>query len=215
MPAITDDRRSPDPFPPRAEVRGFSLIELVLVMALMAILAAMAIPTITNMMAGMRVSADARLVERELQTARLRAVATNRAMRVRFNCPAAGQFRLVEVIGTPYVPAPHDADSAAATRCSLASYPYPDSNTDWFTSPNNDGPLNRLDRRVVFVATQTLEFWPDGTVHSSAGAGNPWPAVPSDTPVTLRLQQAEGSSTAKAATERRIQVNGVGKITLQ
>jgi prepilin-type N-terminal cleavage/methylation domain-containing protein len=213
MPPIEPDRPPFRPPRPRADVRGFSLIELVLVMAVMAILAAMAIPTITNMMAGMRVAADARLVERELQTARLRAVATNRAMRVRFNCPAAGQFRLVEVIGTPTVPAPADADGAAATRCSLAGYPYPDSDTDWFTAPNNDGPLNGLNSRVVFAATQTLEFWPDGTVH--AGTGTPWPAIPADTPVTLRLQQAEGSSTAKAATERRIEVNGVGKIALQ
>lgn len=126
-------------------------------------------PTIINMAAGMRVAADARLVERELQTARLRAVAINRAMRVRFNCPAAGQSRLVEVIGTPTMPAPPDADSAAATRCGLAS-PHPDLQTDWFTAPNNDGPLNSLDRRVVFAATQTLEFWPDGTVRADAAA---------------------------------------------
>lgn len=215
MPAIHPDPVLSRPCRPSADVRGFSLIELVLVMGIMAILAAIAIPSILGMMAGMRVAADARLVERELQTARLRAVSTNRAMRVRFNCPTTGEFRLVELIGTPSVQAPHDADSAAATRCGLASYPYPDPETDWFTAPNNDGPLNRLDRRVVFVATQTLEFWPDGTVHANTGSGNPWPAIPADTPVTLRLQQAEGTSTAKAATERRIQVNGVGKITLQ
>jgi prepilin-type N-terminal cleavage/methylation domain-containing protein len=197
------------------EVRGFSLIELMLVVALLGIVGAMAVPMITNMMAGMRVSASARLVERELQTARLRAVATNRTMRVRFNCPAAGQFRLVEILGTPSVPAPNDADSAATTRCGLAQYPYPDSNTDWFDVPNNDGPLNTLDTNVVFMSTQTLEFRPDGTVHYNAGIGNPWPAVPADAPVSLTLQQANGSSTAKAATQRTIQVNGVGKITLQ
>ena len=196
-------------------VRGFSLIELLIVVALVATVSAMVVPSILNMMTGMRVSAESRLVERELQTARLRAVGTNRAMRVRFNCPAVGQYRLVEVIGTPSVPAPDDANAAATTRCGLATYPYPDTNREWFQTPNNDGPVNRLDWRVTFAATQTLEFWPDGTVHADTGAGSPWAPIPDAQPVTIRLQQSQGTSTQKAATERRIQVNGVGKITLQ
>ena len=196
-------------------VRGFSLIELLIVVALVAVVGAMVVPSILNMMTGMRVSAESRLVERELQTARLRAVGTNRAMRVRFNCPSVGQYRLVEVIGTPSAPAPNDANAAATTRCGLANYPYPDTNREWFETPNNDGPVNRLDWRVTFAATQTLEFWPDGTVHADTGGGSPWAPIPDAQPVTIRLQQSEGTSTQKAATERRIQVNGVGKITLQ
>jgi prepilin-type N-terminal cleavage/methylation domain-containing protein len=210
-PCRTADTAAPRP----RGVRGFSLVELVIVVALIAIVSAMTVPSILNMMTGMRVSSDARLVERELQTARLRAVATNRAMRLRFNCPTAGQYRLVEVIGTPTVPAPDDDSAAAATRCGTTKYPYPDTNKDWFESPNNDGPLNRLDWRVVFTATQSLEFWPDGTVHADAGAGSPWPQIPANQSVTITLQQALGTTTEKAATERRIQVNGVGKIALQ
>lgn len=195
--------------------RGFSLIELALVVAVISIVAAIAIPTILGMLTNMRVNAQARLVERELQTARLRAVGTNRAIRIRFNCPGTNQFRLVEVIGTPSVPAPADDDAASATRCGLAAYPYPDANRDWFQSPNNDGPLNELDPRVEFVATQTLEFWPDGTVHTKTGAGNPWPQIPSNGTVTLQLQRKDGSSAQKTASLRQIQVNGVGKIQLQ
>jgi len=195
--------------------RGFSLIELVVVIAVISIVAAIAVPTILGMLTNMRVNAQARLVERELQTARLRAVGTNRAIRLRFNCPGANQFRLVEVIGTPSVPAPADDDAAAATRCDLTAYPYPDANRDWFQSPNNDGPLNELDPRVEFTATQTLEFWPDGTVHANTGAGSPWPQIPSNGMVTLRLQRKDGSTAQKTASLRQIQVNGVGKIQLQ
>lgn len=186
-----------------------------IVVSLLAIVGAMAVPTILSMLKGMRVSADARLVERELQTAKLRAVGANRAMRVRFNCPAAGQYRMVEVIGTPFVPAPEDADAQAAARCNQANYPYPDADRSWFSSPNYDGPTETLDWRVVFSSAQTLEFWPDGTVHYNAGGGSPWPVVPINAPITLQLQLATGTTTEKAATARRIQVNGIGKITLQ
>ena len=215
-PTGSDPRRAAQDAALRARaVRGFSLIELVIVIALVAIVGAMSVPTILNMMTGMRVSSDARLVERELQTARLRAVATNRAMRLRFNCPAVGQYRLVEVIGTPTVPAPDDASAAAATRCGTTKYPETPAKKDWFESPTNDGPLNRLDWRVVFTATQSLEFWPDGTVHADAGGGSPWPQIPTNQTVVITLQQALGTSTQKAATQRQIQVNGVGKIALQ
>jgi hypothetical protein len=52
-------------------------------------------------------------------------------------------------------------------------------------------------------------------VHADTGGGSPWAPIPDAQPVTIRLQQSAGTSTQKAATERRIQVNGVGKITLQ
>src|SRR5687767_8048917 len=84
-----------------ADARGFTLPELLLVVASIAIVSAMALPAITNMLPNMRVGMSARAVERTLQMARLKAVSSNRAIRVRFNCPAAGQFRMVEVIGTP------------------------------------------------------------------------------------------------------------------
>jgi prepilin-type N-terminal cleavage/methylation domain-containing protein len=197
-------------------VRGFTLLELLLVVAVLTTVGAMAVPAISNSLDGMRVGMSAREVERELQSARLKAVSTNKPMRVRFNCPVAGQFRRVELIGTPGSPNANDGDAQAATRCSdTSAYQYPDLNQGVFDVPNHDGPLKRLDPTVTFGTARTLEFWPDGTVHADTGSGNPWPVIPDDAPVTITLQKAVGSSAAIAASLKTIEVNGVGKIQLR
>src|SRR5436190_23697481 len=100
-----------------ANVRGFTLIELVLVLAILVVISAMAIPAVLNTSRQIRLSANARQVERELQGARMKAVRSNRAIRVRFNCPGATQYRSVELLGTVQTPAADDDDSRAATRC--------------------------------------------------------------------------------------------------
>jgi len=196
-------------------VRGFSLLELMLVVAVFSIVGAMAVPAVTNTLGGIKVGIAAREVERELQTARLRAVSTNRTLRLRFNCPSTGQYRLVELLGTPSSPAPNDADSQAATRCSSASYPYPDTDRGIFDIPNHDGPVKQLANGVAFGTVRTLEFRPDGTAHIDAGSGNPWPVIPAATPVEITLYKLNASGAEYAATLKRIQVNGLGKIQLQ
>ena len=70
--------------------RGFSLTELVIVVAMAGTLMAVAVPLSGDLMATMKVNEASRLIEREFADARLRAVSTNRALRVRTNCPAAG-----------------------------------------------------------------------------------------------------------------------------
>jgi len=189
------------------EVRGFSLIELVVVMAIISIIAGMAVPLITSSSAQMRLSNAARQVERQLQTARMKAVRADKVMRVRFNCPATGQYRMVEVLGTIRTPATDDADSRAAVRCGNTSYPFPDTDPEFFAAPNNDGPIQTLLKDVAFASSvQTLDFWPDGSAHAN-GATTPLPG----TGVTLQVYDVtHGTSVNKSIT-----VNGLGKITLQ
>jgi prepilin-type N-terminal cleavage/methylation domain-containing protein len=190
-------------------VRGFSLIEVLLVVALIATVGAMAIPLVLNTTAQIRLSANARQVERELQTARMRAVRSNRAIRVRFNCPTTGQFRMVEVLGTVQTPASDDDDSRASVRCSYSSYPYPDNDPEVTAVPNNDGPIRTLQEGVGFGGdVQTVEFWPDGTAHVSSGGGTPWPVIPDDASFTV-LDVLHSSTIVTS-----IGVNGLGKITL-
>jgi hypothetical protein len=143
-------------------------------------------------------------VERELQAARLLAVSTNQPMRFRFDCPAAGQYRITELVGTPGVPAAADA---AANRCGLDLYPYPGNpDKNPMTRPNNDGPLRTLDAKVTFSNVTTIEFWPDGSAHTNTGGINPWPPIVA-AGITVTLVKGTQSKT--------ILVNGVGKVQVQ
>ena len=74
------------------DTRGFTLLELLVVISLICIVGGMAVPALTSTSAQMRLSNSARQVERELHTARMKAVRSDKVMRVRFNCPATGQL---------------------------------------------------------------------------------------------------------------------------
>lgn len=182
---------------------GFTLIDVLVILAILSTVMAMAVPTLRDMTDAMRLAQGAREVERELQTARLKAVTSNRAMRVRFNCPSAGEYRMVELLGTPSTPLAADT---AADRCSQATYPYP-ADFNPITLPNHDGPVQRLPRTLTFGANQTLEFWPDGSVHASSGTGTtPWlPLASTGTAITV----------VKGALTKSVTVNGLGKIQIQ
>jgi prepilin-type N-terminal cleavage/methylation domain-containing protein len=192
------------------KVRGFTLLELMLVLAVLGVLSAMAIPAVLNTTRQIKLAANARAVERELQGARMKAVRSNRAIRVRFNCPSTGQYRIVELLGSRQTPATDDDDSRAATRCGYSAYPYPDTNQDFFSIPNNDGPIQMLQDGIGFGAdAQTVEFWPDGTAHIASGGTQPWPAIPDDG-VGITVFDIMHQSTIVTS----IGVNGLGKITL-
>lgn len=182
---------------------GFSLVDMMVVVALIGVISAVSIPTMLNSIEAIRLGQSAREVERELQTAKQRAVGRGRPMRVRFNCPAAGEYRAVELLGVPSAPLAADT---ATTRCSATTYPYPAPDNNPMTRPNFDGPLRRLDTSVSFTNVQTLEFWPDGTVHYNPAGANPWPMLPA-AGVTLTMTRNSKTST--------ITVNGFGRIRLQ
>lgn len=176
---------------------------MMVTVSVFSILMAAAVPTLQDLTSGMRLAQGLREVERELQTARLRAVTANRPIRVRFNCPVPGEYRMVELIGTPSTP---DSADSSASRCQESVYPYPAADDNPLTRPNHDGPMRRLHPSLAFGAAPTLEFWPDGTVHMQSGTAAPWPVVASTgTAVTI----------TKDTMVRTITVNGLGKVQLQ
>lgn len=174
--------------------RGFTLTELLLIVAVIGTLAAMAVPVMQDVTASIKLNEAARLVERELQDARLKAVSSNRLLRVRMNCPATGNIRSVEVLGT-------SVDSAS-NRCQTSAYPFPAPDTDVMTRPNFDGPLRLLPTGATVDST-VLQFGPDGTAMSVV-AGVPQTIT---TPVTVTITRAGRS--------RSVTVNNAGKIQLQ
>lgn len=183
---------------------GFSLVELLVIVAVVGILAGIGMPMLGSAIDQARLASSVRDVERELQTARLKAVATKRVMRVRFDCPATGQFRMVELIGTPAAPATQDLSS---DRCSPAVYPYAPAGNNPMVRPANDGPVRMLAHAASFTSASTVEFRPDGTAHANLAGGNPWPVIPAASPLNIVV--------ARKGSTRTITVNGVGKIRIE
>ena len=65
--------------------RGFTVIEMVATLAVIGTLVAVGLPVLKDLSESTKLNEAARLVERELQAARLKAVSANRVLRVRFN----------------------------------------------------------------------------------------------------------------------------------
>lgn len=181
---------------------GFSFVEMLVVVALVGIMSVVGLPLLGGMRNTIELGEAARQVERELQSARMTAVSSNQPMRVMFNCPNTSEYRMVELIGTPAVPAAADG---TVGRCSTTTYPFPAPDNNPISRPNNDGPLRALSANVTFTTVTTIEFWPDGTAHTNTGGTNPWPpiAAPGTNIILTR-----GTET------KTILVNGVGKIQL-
>src|SRR5215208_5032175 len=117
--------------------RGFSLVELMLTVAVLGTLVAVGMPVMKDMTESIKLNEASLMVERELQSARLKAVSANQVLRVRLNCPAMGYIRTVEVTGAA-------STDNASDRCLAARFPFPAPDTDLMTRPNFDGPVHVL-----------------------------------------------------------------------
>jgi prepilin-type N-terminal cleavage/methylation domain-containing protein len=173
--------------------RGFSLIELLMTVTVAATLLAIGVPALLDVSENSKLNAAGRELERELQGARLRAVTNNRLLRVRLNCPAAGYYRTVEVLGT--------AADSASNRCLPSAYPFPAPDTDLMTRPNFDGPVRVLPNRAT-VGDGVIEFRPDGTAHQVVNNV----AQPIAAPLTLTVTRRNKT--------KQVTINGSGKIQI-
>ena len=141
---------------------GFTLIELAIVLAGFAALAAISVPGINSFLAQQRARNGARVVERTLQNARLKAVTTSHSLRVRFSCPQPGMMRILELTGVA-------STDNAGNRCDPTAYPFPGPVDMLRATPSLDSDVIRLPPGTVVSGTPTiLEFTPKGTVYAVA-----------------------------------------------
>ena len=179
------------------------MIELLVVMAAIVTITAVVVPNSRYLLASMKARNAARVVERQLQTARLKAVTNSRAMRVRFACPATGQVRILEVTGVA-------ATDTSANRCSESAYPYPGPNDALRSTPSMDSPVVYLPAGTAVTCIGcpttstpiTLEFGPRGSVHTVD------PTTGVETPFTgdLVIQVVHGGHT------NEVKVNALGRV---
>ena len=80
--------------------RGFTLIELLIVLAMIGIISAIAIPTLSSSTERNAVWTASEQIGSQLRQARLKAITRNTPFRVVFDCPAIGQYRVLIVDGT-------------------------------------------------------------------------------------------------------------------
>jgi type IV fimbrial biogenesis protein FimT len=143
----------------RRAVRGFTLLEVLTVLAILGVLMGIAIPVVNTAIQRYTLNSAARNVGAAIRSARYGAVAKNRTLVLRFNCPANGQYRMLEFTGTLAI-------DTAADRCSTATYPFPDTTPG--VAPDADGPVATLDPGVSFGAVTDLAFNATGRIPAVA-----------------------------------------------
>lgn len=131
------------------------MLELLVTIGVFGVLVGISLPLVNTGIRRSTLTGSARNVGAEIRAARYSAVAKNRTLVLRFNCPAAGQYRIVEFTGVPAI-------DTAADRCSLATYPYPDPAPG--VPPDADGDVGSLDAGVTFGAVADLAFSPTGRI---------------------------------------------------
>lgn len=75
---------------------GFTLAELMVTIAVLAVMAMIAIPAFMSWMPGMRLNGAARQIMGDLMAARMKAVKQNNRFRVFFNSPGTNQYQILD-----------------------------------------------------------------------------------------------------------------------
>jgi prepilin-type N-terminal cleavage/methylation domain-containing protein len=176
---------------------GFTLIEVLITTVVIVAIGAMLVPQFSNLMQSQRARTAARAVERELQSARLKAVTSSKRMRVKLNCPAAGQLRVVEVTGVA-------ATDNASNRCDEAAFPFPGPRDALRSTPSLDSPVVRLTLGATITsAVTTFEFGSRGDA-AQVGSTGVVASLASETTVTV----------TRAGYSSAIRINPIGKIKI-
>ncbi len=120
-----------------------------MVAGLIGVLAAMAIPSLLESTRRNAIWTASEGIGTQIRQARLKAISRNRSFRIRFDCPVAGQFRVLEVTGDSTI-------DTATTRCSM----YQTHDSGVFIMPENvtygSAPLLTVNSRGVFSSSGSI-----------------------------------------------------------
>ena len=170
-----------------------TLSELMLVTLVGSTMFAIAVPAGRTALDSLELGSARQEVGLALQTARLRAVSANRPMRLRLNCPGAGQYRVVEVTGVT-------STDSSATRCDIDTFGYPGPRDSDPATPAHDGPVGSLSAKIGGLSGPDLEFSPDGTARVVVGG------------VPQRLTADAYVDVTREGRTMRISINALGRI---
>jgi prepilin-type N-terminal cleavage/methylation domain-containing protein len=90
--------------------RGFTLLEMLVVVGIIGVVSTITIPYLAGSTQRNAVWTTSEQIGSQVRQARLKAITRNTRFRVRFDCPAAGQYRVLVVTGVA-------AQDDAADRC--------------------------------------------------------------------------------------------------
>ena len=173
---------------------GFTAVEIMMVVAIAGIVAAVSVPSISGAMQQYALNGAREIVAAEIRLARFTAVSTNRTVRVRFDCPGSDQLRIVEVVGDLAV-------DSASDRCSETTYPFPDQDPN--TEPNADGRIVWLPQGARFATIQDLEITPRGRITPLAGCPTCAPTAP---PATIAVTNGADTRTIAVSASGRVEL---------
>ena len=126
---------------------GFTLMELILVVVVMGIVAAIAIPAFMGFLPGMRLNGAARQVMGDLMDARMEAVKQNNEFKVFFGSPSANQYQVLD---------DDDNNGTAGTGEAITTKNIQDNYSDVTFSSTND-PIFYPKGTATNLATITLQ----------------------------------------------------------
>jgi Tfp pilus assembly protein FimT len=172
-------------------------VEIVAVVAAAMAFSAIAAPRINAYLRIQRATNSARMVERQLQSARLQAVSASRALRVRFDCPAAGKLRVLELTGVA-------ATDNATNRCDPTAYPSPGPADALRSTPSLDSPVIELPSGTsISGAPGQIEFTPQGSAFAVAAGGAVTPLA-DNTVLTV----------TRTGVSKTVAINSLGRIRI-
>jgi type II secretory pathway pseudopilin PulG len=181
----------------RKHEAGFSVIEVTVVAGVAMITMGLAAPSIITAIDSYKFNSEVQTVAATIRSARYKAVSNNVTLRLRFNCPATGQMRVVEWTSDPTI-------DDATDRCDTTAYPYPD--PDASTAPNNDGPVIQMSSAVDLPTTV------HGLEISTAGRIQPLTGCPSCSVGSPPAVLVMGDD--RTSTDRNITVTATGGTTI-